>query len=184
MFQFHQQQVIVTGGGSGIGQAICVAFAQQGAAVHIVDLQEAYCHQTLSLIKEAGREAFAYGADVSNQEAVQQMVSRIGKVDILVNNAGIAHIGKAHTTSEEDFDRVYQVNVKGAYNMLHAVLPVMQQQGGGVVLNMCSIAAHLGLNDRFAYSMSKGAIYAMTLSVAKDYLADNIRCNCISPARV
>jgi NAD(P)-dependent dehydrogenase (short-subunit alcohol dehydrogenase family) len=81
-------------------------------------------------------------------------------------------------------DRLYQVNIKGVYNALHASIPLMQQQGGGVIVNMCSIAALVGLQDRFAYSMTKGAVYAMTLSVARDYLADNIRCNSISPARV
>ncbi|MFM2362615.1 MAG: hypothetical protein RLZZ316_1517, partial [Bacteroidota bacterium] len=105
-------------------------------------------------------------------------------VDILVNNAGIAHIGTAETTALADFERVFNVNVKGAYNCLHAVIPQFKKVGGGVILNLCSIAAFVGIPDRFAYSMSKGAIYAMTLSVAKDYLSQNIRCNCISPARV
>jgi NAD(P)-dependent dehydrogenase (short-subunit alcohol dehydrogenase family) len=102
----------------------------------------------------------------------------------LVNCAGISHIGKADTTSEEDFDKVYNVNVKGIYNCLHAAIPVMKTSGGGTILNMASIANNVGIPDRFAYSMSKGAVLGMTLSVAKDYLADNIRCNCISPARV
>jgi NAD(P)-dependent dehydrogenase (short-subunit alcohol dehydrogenase family) len=105
-------------------------------------------------------------------------------VDILVNSAGISHIGRADNTSESDFDKVYSVNVKGVYNCLFAAIPRMKAQKGGVILNMSSIAAVVGLADRFAYSMSKGAVYAMTMSVAKDYLADNIRCNSIAPARV
>jgi NAD(P)-dependent dehydrogenase (short-subunit alcohol dehydrogenase family) len=105
-------------------------------------------------------------------------------IDVLVNNAGIAHIGTVETTSEEDFDRIYRVNVKGVYNALHAVLPGMVKRRGGVVLNLCSIAARVGLPDRFAYSMSKGAVLTMTLSVAKDYLHKGIRANCLCPARV
>ena len=101
-----------------------------------------------------------------------------------MNNAGISHIGNVETTSEADFEKLFNVNVKGVYNCLHAAVPLMKQHGGGVILNMSSIAAVTGLNDRFAYSMTKGAVYAMTLSVAKDYLKHGIRCNCVSPARV
>lgn len=115
---------------------------------------------------------------------MQQVFRQIGPADILVNNAGIAHIGKADTTSEEDFEKVFRVNVKGVYNCLHEALPLMQQRGSGVIVNISSIAAHVGLADRFAYSMAKGAVHAMTLSVAKDYIQQNIRCNSISPARV
>ena len=128
-----------------------------------------------------------HAVDVTNQADVQRVIGEIaakGPVHILVNNAGIAHIGNAETTTEADFDRVFSVNVKGIYNCLNAVLPHMRAAGGGVILNMASIAATLGLNDRFAYSMSKGAVLSMTLSVAKDYLPHHIRCNCISPARV
>ena len=116
--------------------------------------------------------------------AVAQVQATAGSIDILVNNAGVAHVGTADSTSEQDFDRVYPINVKGVYNCLHEVLPVMKTQQHGVILNMCSIAAWVGITDRFAYSMSKGAVLGMTLSTARDYLAHNIRCNCISPARV
>jgi len=115
---------------------------------------------------------------------VKEVFAAIGDINILVNCAGIANIGKADTTSEEDFTKVFNVNVKGTYNCLHEVVPVFKKLGSGVVLNISSIAALVGITDRFAYSMSKGAVFAMTLSVARDYLADNIRCNSISPARV
>lgn len=108
----------------------------------------------------------------------------MSRLDILVNSAGISHIGTVESTSEADMDRLYKVNVKGVYNCIHAAVPLMRKAGGGVILNMCSIAATIGIPDRFAYSMTKGAVYSMTLSVAKDYLKDKIRCNCISPARV
>jgi len=104
-------------------------------------------------------------------------------VAVLVNNAGISHIGTAETTTEEDFDRVFRVNVKGFYNCVSAVIAPMKANGGGVILNMASIAGSAGLSDRFAYSMSKGAVIAMTYSIARDFLAFKIRCNCISPAR-
>src|SRR5690606_23316210 len=106
------------------------------------------------------------------------------RIDILVNSAGIAHIGKLETTTEKDFERIFNVNVRGVYNAMHACIGQMKRQGGGVILNLASVAASLGIADRFAYSMSKGAVLSMTLSVAKDYVSDNIRCNCISPARV
>lgn len=184
MFDLTGKHAVVTGGGSGIGQAIALLFAQQGAAVHILDRDEAAGQQTARQIQASGGQGHAYGADVSHQAQIADIFQRIGRVDILVNNAGIAHVGNVENTSDADFDRVYQVNVKGAYNCLFAAVPLMKAQGGGVIVNMASIAAHVGLTDRFAYSMSKGAIFAMTLSVARDYLASNIRCNSISPARV
>lgn len=183
MFDLKNKNAIVTGGGSGIGKAISLLFAKQGAIVHILELDQTAADITAQEIKRAGGKAFAYVADVTDQKKIVELLQSIGSVDILVNNAGIAHIGKAHTTEEADFDRIYNVNVKGAYNCLYAALPLMQEKGGAIV-NMASIAANIGLADRFAYSMSKGAIFAMTMSVAKDYIGDNIRCNSISPARV
>jgi 2-keto-3-deoxy-L-fuconate dehydrogenase len=184
MFSLKNKSAIITGGGSGIGKAIAMLFAQQGAAVHIIELDAAAASATVSEIKSAGGNAFGHACDVSKQQQVVDIFNTIGQVDILVNNAGIAHIGKADTTGEADFDRVINVNVKGAYNCLFAAIPLMKAKGGGVILNTASIAASVGLVDRFAYSTSKGAIFAMTLSVARDYLHDNIRCNSISPARI
>lgn len=184
MFSLKNKSVIVTGGGSGIGKAIATLFAKQGAIVHILELNADAAVQLSEELKKTGLAVYAYQADVSNQAQVSKMINDIGSVDILVNNAGIAHVGNVENTSESDLDRVYNVNVKGAYNMLHAVVPVMKANGGGVILNLASIASSVGITDRFAYSMSKGAIYAMSMSVARDYMADNIRCNTISPARV
>lgn len=184
MFTIAGRNAVITGGGSGIGKAIALLFAQSGATVHIIELTNDHAKQVMDEISAAGGNAFVYGCDVSNHQQVIDVFQQINDVDILVNNAGIAHVGKADTTSEEDFDRIFRVNVKGAYNCLHAVIPLMKAKGGGVIINMASVAAIVGLNDRFAYSMSKGAVAAMTLSVAKDYLQDNIRCNSISPARV
>ncbi len=183
MFSLKGKVAIITGGGSGIGKAISVLFARQGATVHIMELNKESADQTVLEIKKFG-SAYAYSCDVANQNQVKDLFNSIGTIDILVNNAGIAHVGKASTTEEADFDKVYQVNVKGAYNCLYAVLPAMQAQKSGVILNTASIASLVGIADRFAYSMSKGAIFSMSMSVARDYMADGIRCNSISPARI
>jgi 2-keto-3-deoxy-L-fuconate dehydrogenase len=184
MFSLKNKHAVITGGGSGIGRAISLLFARQGATVHIIELNADAAAQTIKEIKNSGGGAFGYTADISKQEQVLDVFKQMNKVDILVNNAGIAHVGSLEGTTEADLDRIYNVNVKGAYNALYAAIPMMKANGGGVILNMASIAAIVGITDRFAYSMSKGAIIAMSLSVARDYLADNIRCNTISPARV
>ena len=184
MFNLNNKAAIVTGGGSGIGKAISLLFAQQQATVHVLELDQQNAEETVRQIREAGQQALAYSCNVTDQQQVAATVARIGRVDILVNNAGVSHIGTVETTTEQDFNRIFDVNVRGVYNCLHAVVPVMKQGGGGVIVNICSIAAQLGLSERFAYSMSKGAMYSMTLSVARDYLHHNIRCNSISPARV
>ncbi|WP_432710152.1 SDR family NAD(P)-dependent oxidoreductase [Pedobacter sp.] len=184
MFSLKGKSAVITGGGSGIGRAIAMLFASRGAQVHILELDASSAIETVNDIKLAQGQAQSYSCDVSSQQRVHETFKEISNIDVLVNNAGIAHIGKADTTSEEDFIRVFNVNVKGAYNCLHAAIPMMKKNGGGVILNMASIAATVGITDRFAYSMSKGAIAAMTLSVARDYIDDHIRCNSISPARV
>ncbi len=184
MSKLKDKVAIVTGGGSGIGRAISTLFAKEGAIVHILDLNLDGGEETKRNIEEEGGQCEVHSCNVSNQEEVLGIVHKIGRVDVLVNNAGIAHVGNLEGCSSEDFDRVYQVNVKGAYNALFAVVPVMKAHGGGAILNLASIASLVGIADRFAYSMSKGAIYAMSLSVARDYLHDNIRSNSISPARV
>lgn len=184
MFRLDHKTAVITGGGSGIGKATAVCFAAQGADVHIIELNASAADETLRLITQSGNKAYAHTCNISRQEEVKEVMAAIGGFDILVNCAGIAHVGRADTTSEEDFDRVYSVNVKGTYNCLYAALPILKHRGGGVILNVASIAAWVGIDDRFAYSMSKGAVFAMTLSVAKDYLPDHIRCNSISPARV
>jgi len=184
MFNLAGKNAIVTGGGSGIGKAVCMLFAKQGANVYVADISSENANVTISEIKALNGNAYPLVCDVTKQQETVDMFTSIGRIDILVNSAGISHIGKADTTSEADFDRIYNVNVKGMYNCLFAAIPLMKQNKGGVILNMSSVAAIVGLSDRFAYSMSKGAVYAMTMSVAKDYLKENIRCNCISPGRV
>jgi len=187
MFRLDNKIALVTGGGSGIGKAISDLFAKQGATVYILDIDETAANETVEAITNNGGIAFFRKCSVAvlNEVAatVQAIVDAHKRIHIIVNNAGIAHIGNAETTKPEDMERLLSVNVKGVYHVLHTILPHMKN-GGGVVLNLASVAATVGLADRFAYSTSKAAIVGMTLSVAKDYLQHNIRCNCISPGRV
>jgi len=186
-FRLDGKVAVVTGGGSGIGQAISLTLAAHGATIHILDINEQAAVASCKLAAEAGGVASAHVCDVTNQAQVKATFGNLfvgERVHILINNAGISHIGTVENTTEEDFDRIVRVNVKGFYNCMYAVVGHMKDNGGGVILNMASIAGSSALADRFAYSMSKGAVIAMTYSVARDYLAYNIRCNCVSPARV
>jgi NAD(P)-dependent dehydrogenase (short-subunit alcohol dehydrogenase family) len=188
MFDLKEKIAIVTGGGSGIGRSISETFAERGATVIIFERDEAAGQEASEAIQQKGGQVKVLACDVSSTDivakTVEQVVAEVGKIDILVNNAGIAHVGNILNTQEEDFDRIYQVNVKGVFNCLKPVVAQMEQQGGGVILNLASIASKIGIADRFAYSMSKGAAMTMTLSVAKDFVKKGIRCNCICPARV
>ncbi len=188
LFDFKNKVAVITGGGSGIGKAIAEVFAEQGAQVCIVELTQKIAKEAAQTISNQRLLAKGYSCNVSHQAevatVVQSIVKKFGRIDILVNSAGIAHIGKLETTLEEDFEKVYQVNIKGVYNSMHAVISTMVKQKSGVILNISSVAAAVGIADRFAYSMSKGAVTTMTLSVAKDYIKEGVRCNCVSPARV
>ena len=186
-FSLKNKNVIITGGGSGIGKAIAETFSQQGAHVHILDYDLQSASEAVETIKAKGFLATAYYCDVANFQQVSDIISNISShtsVDILINNAGVAHVGNIESCEEEDLDRLYKINIKGVYNCLKVCIPFMKNNGGGVILNMASIASSVGISDRFAYSMTKGAVLTMTYSIAKDYINDNIRCNCISPARV
>lgn len=185
-FELSSPYVIVTGGASGIGLSIVSLFHSQGAIVDVLDLRKPSAEEIEKMGFDETTVHF-HEVDITNQQQVKELVSAIAtqrKIGILINNAGIAHVGNVLNTSEDDFQKIFNVNVKGAYNCMQAVIPYMTAQGDGVILNMASIAATLGISDRFAYSMSKGAILSMTMSVARDFIKKGIRCNCISPARV
>lgn len=186
--RMSETMAAVTGGGSGIGEAICLRFAAEGASVAVIDLNLDAAKSVVERISKLGGTAHAFACDVSNQANVQETFASVGStlggLTALINNAGTAHIGGLEKTSEADMDRLYAVNIKGVYNCLHAGIGLLKQDQGGAIINMGSIASTVGIPDRFAYSMSKGAVLMMTRSVACDYVSDNIRCNCISPARV
>jgi len=183
MFSLKNKISVITGGGSGIGKAIALLFSKQESEVHILDIDE-NAKAVVEEINTLGGKSSFHECDVTNQANVKSIVAGIPVIDILVNNAGIAHVGTIETTAEEDLVRLFNVNVKGMYNCMHEMIPVMKKKNAGCILNMASVAAAVGLPDRFAYSMTKGAVIGMTISVAKDYLGSNIRCNSISPARV
>jgi 2-keto-3-deoxy-L-fuconate dehydrogenase len=184
MFSLENKVAVITGGGSGIGLAISKLFANQGAKVVVLEYNENNAEEVENEIVSMGGKVSSYIVDVSNQKMVLDVFGNIGNVDILVNNAGIAHIGNAITTTTDDLERIYQTNIKGYYNCMKAALENMLEKKSGVILNMASAASFVGIADRFAYSMSKGAVVVMTLSVAKDFINKGIRCNSISPGRV
>jgi NAD(P)-dependent dehydrogenase (short-subunit alcohol dehydrogenase family) len=176
MFKLTHKKVVITGGCSGIGKSIALTFLAQGAEVHVIDLKPA--------LEPLPAEITLHLTDITNIDSVQDIADKLGSIDILVNNAGIPQIGNLEKTSPSDFQNIFDVNVKGAYHCMYAFIPGMIQQKSGVILNMASVAASVGIPDRFGYSMTKGAIKSMTQSVAKDYIHQGIRCNCISPGRV
>lgn len=188
MFNLSGKVAVVTGGGSGIGRAIATLFGAQGAHVVVLDSDGQAAKDTAAAIRQGGGTADAELCDVSNAASVKStfgtIVERTRRLDILINNAGIAHVGNIERTPEDEFDRLFRVNVKGVFLCSQAAVPVMVEQGGGVILNMASIVAFIGVADRFAYSMTKGAVLTMTKSVAIDYVKQNVRCNCICPARI
>jgi 2-keto-3-deoxy-L-fuconate dehydrogenase len=188
LFNLSGKVAAVTGGGSGIGRAISTLFGRQGARVVVLDLDERAAHETAALIAGEGGRADAARCDVSDASSVNavfdSIVGRTGRLDVLINNAGVAHVGNIEHTPEDEFDRLYRVNVKGVYLCSQAAIPVMVRQGGGVILNMASIVSFIGVADRFAYSMTKGAVFTMTKSIAIDYVKQHVRCNCICPARI
>ena len=186
-FSLVNKGVVITGGGSGIGKAIAKTFAEQGADVHILDFNIKSATNVAEKINAQGFKATPHHCNVADYNQVSELVNQIFKlvsVDILINNAGVAHVGNIEACSEADLDRLYEVNIKGVYNCSKACISLMKDSGGGVILNLASIASSVGISDRFAYSMTKGAVLTMTYSIAKDYINHNIRCNCVSPARV
>ncbi len=185
MFDLSGKRALVTGAASGIGLAVATLFHGAGASVVLGDLDAAAAGSKAdALTGDTGNPARAVAIDVSRESSVAEAFASIHELDILVNCAGIAHVGKLDSTAPDDLDRLYAVNVRGTYLCMRAALPLLLADRPGCIVNMASIAATAGLPDRFAYSMTKGAVLSMTLSVARDYIAQGLRCNCISPARI
>ncbi|MFL0161780.1 SDR family NAD(P)-dependent oxidoreductase [Aquirufa salirivi] len=184
LFSLKNKKAVITGGGSGIGKAISLLFAKQGAEVHLIDLENASSRETERELKLISSKSQLHIINITQLDDVNKLASELGNIDILINNAGIAQIGNIENTSSEGFQAIFDVNVKGAFHCMQAFIPGMLQHSKGVIVNMASVAASVGIPDRFGYSMTKGAIRSMTQSVAKDYVQQGIRCNCISPGRV
>ncbi len=188
MINLDNKVAIVTGGSKGIGKAIAQLFHELGAEVNVLDIDEISGRKTVNEISASNRGVTFHLCDVSDHQAVGRVFESVfdqsGRLDILVNNAGISHIGTVESTNPEEMDKLYAVNVKSVYNCSHFAVRYMKETGGGSIVNLSSIAADTGLADRFAYTMSKGAVRSMTYSIAKDYIKDNIRCNAVGPARI
>jgi len=175
---------VITGGGSGIGRATALRLATDGFDIRILDLSPEGAEETLRLIRDANGTGSFTPVDVSETASVRDAFSLLPRLDVLINNAGVAHVGNVLQTTPEDLDRLYHINIRGVYHCLHFGIPMMLKSGGGSIVNLASIASKVGIPDRFAYSMTKGAVLSMTLSVARDFVDKGIRCNCVCPARV
>ncbi|MDZ4709787.1 MAG: SDR family oxidoreductase [Saprospiraceae bacterium] len=187
MFDLSNKTIVITGAGSGIGKAIATTLAAQNAFVHILDLDEAAGIAAMEAIHSIGGQCRSSIADVSDLDKIKQVLEEIeseSPIDILINNAGIGHVGTAENTTPEFFDRIYNINVRGYYHTIHALLPYLIKRSKGNIINLASVAGTVGISERFAYSVSKGAVLSMTRSVAKDFIKQGIRCNSISPGRV
>ena len=188
LFSLKNKVAIVTGGGKGIGESICKIFAQQGAIVHILDIDKDNGLRVSMQIRNAKGKAVFHHIDLTKHKKLGKLFKKIykkeGSLDILVNNAGIMRSGNVEKTTPKDLDKLYAVNVKSVYSCLHYGVKYMKKSSGGSIVNLASIASVIGLSNRFAYSATKGAIYTMTFSIAKDYIQDRIRCNAVGPARV
>jgi meso-butanediol dehydrogenase / (S,S)-butanediol dehydrogenase / diacetyl reductase len=179
---------IVTGAAAGIGRASALLFAQEGASLAAVDLDRDGNETLVSEIIKAGGRALAIAGDVSQftdvQSIVRQTRQHFGRLDILFNNAGIVPHGKIHEIAEADWDRAMAINAKSMYLLCHEVVPLFLEQGSGVILNTSSATALRSVVDRAAYNASKGAVLALTRSMALDYVKNNIRVNCLCPGTI
>lgn len=187
-FDLTNKNALVTGAASGIGAEIAWVLAEQGANVTIGDLNPDGGEATAASIRKAGYYARFARLDVTNINSANEATASAignGRLDLLVNCAGIGFVGDILATTPEDFDRLMAVNAKGVFLCSRAAVEAMTKDGaGGAIVNVCSIAGKVALSERFAYAASKGAVLMMTRSVAADYVKDNIRCNCVCPARV
>ena len=180
--------VIVTGGGSGIGLATARAFAELGDRVAVADYDASAAQAAADELRAAGRDAIAITVDVSDRAQVAEMVAAtceaFGRLDVLVNNAGFGVAGDVVETSDADLDRILDVNVKGVFYGCQEVIPVMLGGGGGIIVNVTSAVALAAVERRAAYTASKGAVLALTRSIAVDFMRRGIRCNCVAPGTI
>jgi len=179
---------VITGGGSGIGQAIALAFAREGARVAVAGRRMEKLQETVQLLRQAGTKALALKCDVTQAASTQQVVAatekHYGSVNVLVNNAGALSVSTVESISEEDWDRLIATNVKGPFLMSRAALPAMRRAGGGSIINVGSVLGIVAIRDRAAYCASKGGVTMLTKAMALDHAHDNIRVNCLCPSIV
>ena len=182
--RFEGKVAAITGAGSGIGRAIALRLAREGAEVVVLEVSEPAGEETQHLIHKGGGKCRVIAADVADTDSMRRAFAQIDRLHVLVNNAGVAHVGNVLDTQPDDLDRLYRVNIRGVYHGMHFGIPLLTKAGGGSIVNLASIASKVGIPDRFAYSMTKGAVLAMTLSAARDFVDKGIRCNCVCPARI
>jgi len=179
---------LVTGGGSGIGKAVALAFAAEGAKVAVMGRRLEKVQEVAAEVKKRGGDAVAIAGDVAKaadaERAVRETVEKLGGLNVLVNNAGMLSVATVETVPEEEWDRVMTVNVKGPFLMSRAALPALRKAGGGAIVNIGSIVGLIAIKNRAAYSTSKGAVTMLTKAMALDHAHENIRVNCICPALV
>jgi NAD(P)-dependent dehydrogenase (short-subunit alcohol dehydrogenase family) len=182
------KSAVITGGGSGIGQAIALAFAREGAHVTVAGRRKNKLDETLHLLHQAGCSALALEGDVTKAVDTERLVKSaedaFGKVNVLVNNAGALSVSTIENVSEEDWDRVMATNIKGPFLMSRATLPAMRRAGGGSIINIGSVLGVVAIRDRAAYCASKGGVTMLTRAMALDHAHDKIRVNCLCPSIV
>lgn len=189
MFSLAGKAAVVTGAGSGIGESIAKALAGAGAKVYLAERNAQSGRAVAESIRANGGQAEFVQTDVADPESCRRTVDKVlaengGRCDILVNNAGLGHVGTTLTTTGEDMDRLYDVNVKGILYMTQAVLPSMLERRSGSVVNLASIGGIIGIRDRLAYCTTKFAVVGMTKCMALDHSESQVRFNCICPGRV
>lgn len=185
MADFENKTAIVTGAARGIGQAIALDMARRGASLALCDLQAEWLDETAEKVRDLGAEVRCYAVDVSRAEVVQNTVARIleeaGSIDILVNNAGITKDGLIPRMSEEDWDAVLNVNLKGSFLFTRAVSRPMMKKRSGAIVNIASIIGLIGNAGQCNYAASKAGLIALTKSSAKELASRNIRVNAVAP---
>ncbi len=186
--KLQQRVAVITGAGSGIGRAMALLFAREGARILAADINGSAAQETASVIAEADGTCQAFTVDVVRPEEVramiEQAVSAYGRIDILCNNAGIGSTTDVVECEPDEWDRVMAVNVKSVYLGCKYAIPHMVEQGGGAIINTASVAGMVGLVKRASYSASKGAVIALTRQVAIEYVERGIRVNCLCPGTV
>ncbi|HEX8166596.1 MAG TPA: SDR family oxidoreductase [Beijerinckiaceae bacterium] len=179
---------LVTGGGSGIGRATCLLFAQEGARVAVADKRGEAAEAVAAECAAKGAEAIAVAGDVSKdadaKRMVEETVQKFGRLDVLVNNAGYGFAGTVTDTDETAWDALIAVNVRGVFLCAKHAIPAMARNGGGSIVNTASVVAAIGIRNRAAYCASKGAVAALTRAIAIDHVAEGIRCNAVAPGTI